>query len=76
MMDHDNERFVELEEKMAKMWPKDRLDALGVVSVGDTFEQSGVTFRIRKIIGKDIICRPVKWNQDNEENEEKDEDAL
>ena len=77
MQDNRSEEFVSVDERVAKKFKdlqkklkgiqtdKDALhDGDGaIVKIGDVFNLGGQNFRIRKITNKDIICRPVKWDQ-------------
>jgi len=62
-MDNTKQEFVSEEEKEKRKKLRHEF-AQETIEVGDTFEFSGRKFRVRKVTTKDIICRPVDWDQD------------
>jgi len=67
-MDNSTERFVKEDEvKGLKMEGHDIHEK--PIEVGQEFELAGRKFRVRKITSKDIICRPLTWNQEVEDGE-------
>ncbi len=70
-MDNTNERFVS-EENAELLKFKGHDISKGKVHVGLEFELEGVKFRVRKVTHKDIVCRPIAWNQEDEEDKAKD----
>ncbi len=67
-MQNKDEVFVELPQEKAFELNEDFSEE--TVSIGDEFELAGRKFRVRKITKKDIICRPLDWNQEVESKEE------
>ena len=65
-MDNTTEEFVS-EEEMKKRKILGNEFALETVEVGQSFQFAGIKFRIRKVTAKDIICRPVDWDQNTDE---------
>lgn len=67
MQNNDTETYDKIDDPQTAK----KLRALGetIIEIGREFILDNTTYRIRKITTKDIICRPVAWNQNEENNE-------
>ena len=67
---HENKQeFVnpEFEKNKDDLYRQKGLSEPEIIEVGETFNFAGRKFRVRKITKKDIICRPVDWEDVKEE---------
>jgi len=63
MINNDTETHDPLKENEV-----DKFRKLGneIIEIGQEFTLGKTKYRIRKITNKDIVCRPIAWNQGEE----------